>query len=370
MSVKIDSTSNALSERGVERNKKLEAYFRQVLAIHHKKWADSIVFDYTSLERYCASAEAIRHRLINEGLGGWPERPVGIKAKEEYLGELEPGSLYRVEVEILPDVIMPALLLVPGNAKKRPASAIICQHGFGGSPEWVMGFGTPREMNYMNSCGHRLASAGYVVLAPHIVCSPPGIDRDRVRFDRLARLAGNSLLGFEMFEISRMVDYLQTRPEVVPNRIGMYGISQGGLSTLFAAACEPRIRAAVCSCYFNNRWRKMLEGEWLAERGREESQQYGDYMSTGEDDKFNPWSAPLWPDHVLSGLICPRPFMVETGRYDPVIYWRDAVEEFKKVQEGYRKLGIEERAALSLNERGWHEIFYDDAKRFLDKWLM
>ena len=183
MSVKIDSTSNALAERGAERNKKLETYFRRILTLKHKEWLKSASFDYTSLRRYCASADALRKKLISEGLGGWPERPRKIKAKEEYLGELEPGSLYRLEVEVLPDVSMPALLLLPKSAKKKPLPGVICLHGYGGSPEWTMGFGTPREMNYMNSCGHRLSSAGYVVLAPHIVCSPPGIDRDRVRLE-------------------------------------------------------------------------------------------------------------------------------------------------------------------------------------------
>ncbi len=280
--------------------------------------------------------------------------------------------LYRVYVNVIDEVEMPALMLIPRaaeGAEGTPAPAVICQHGYGGSPEWAMGFGTADKQNYMNGLGHRLASAGYVVIAPQIVCSPPGAGQDRVHLDRLARLSGRSLLGFEMFELSRVIDYLQTRSEVTPGRIGMYGVSQGGKSTLFLSALDTRIAAAVCSCYFNNRWNKMIEPEHLALHSREQGRDYAAYLNLSEDDKFNPMAAPLVPDHLLGALICPRSFMVEIGRYDPVIYWRDAVEEFERLRAIYAQLGLAERAQAVVAQWGGHEIFYDDAKVFLDRWL-
>lgn len=172
-----------------------------------------------------------------------------------------------------------------------------------------------------------------------------------------------------MFELSRVVDWLQSRPEVLPERIGMYGISQGGKSTLYFSALEPRIRAAVCSCYYNNRWNKMLEDRLLAELGQREGLAYRSYLVTDEDDKFNIYSAALWPDHLLAALTCPRPFMVEIGRHDPVIYWQDALDEATRLREIYSQLGIAERTQAVVAHWGGHEMFYDDAKRFLDRWL-
>ena len=369
MDDRLDSTAAALEEWGARRNRMLDTYFRGALRERSERLRAAAALDTSSLDRYQAAADALRTRLIDEGLGGWPARPSTIGARETQIAELEPGNLYRVHVEVLPGVEMMALLLVPHAAATRAAPAVICQHGYGGSPEWAMGFGTPGVSNYMNGCGHRLAAAGYVVLAPHIVCSPPGVGEDRVWLDRLARMDNRSLLGFEMFEFSRMIDFLQTRPEVLPERIGMYGISQGGMSTLFAAACDTRIRAAVCSCYFNDRWRKLFEPEHLRRRGEEEGLDYGAYLYGTEDDKFNPWAAPLWPDRVLASLICPRPFMAEVGRYDSVIDWRDATAEFDRVREIYGELGIAERAEISLAEWGGHEMFYDGPKRFLERWL-
>jgi dienelactone hydrolase len=367
-SLPLDSSAATLSVRGSARNEQWEAYFRRRISEQHAHFTAAVTLNTASLTAYLSSTERLRQQLLAT-LGGWPERPREVNATVEAIGDLAGGRLYWVQVNIVEEVTMPALLLIPQAATEKPAPVVICQHGYAGSPEWMMGFGTTGQFNYTNSAGRRLAEAGYVVIAPQIVCSPPGVGKDRVRLDRLARLAGVSLLGMEMFALSRVVDWLQTRPEVLPDRIGMYGISQGGKSTLYFSALEPRIQAAVCSCYFNQRWNKMLEDRRLDEIGQREGLAYRAYLVTEEDDKFNVNTAPLWPDHLLGALICPRPFMVEIGRYDPVIYWQDAVEEFTRLRQLYTTLGIEERAQALVANWGGHEMFYDDAKRFLDRWL-
>ncbi|MCE7987935.1 MAG: hypothetical protein DYG89_42770 [Caldilinea sp. CFX5] len=367
-SLALDSSAAALSARGSARNEQWEAYFRRCIREQQAHFTAAVALDTSSLATYLDSTDHLRQRLLAT-LGGWPVRPAAVNATVEAVGNLAGGRLYRVQVTVIEEVTMPALLLIPQAATEKPAPAVICQHGYAGSPEWMMGFGTSGQFNYTNSAGRRLAEAGYVVIAPQIVCSPPGVGKDRVRLDRLARLAGVSLLGMEMFALSRVVDWLQTRPEVLPDRIGMYGISQGGKSTLYFSALEPRIQAAVCSCYFNQRWHKMLEDRHLDEIGQREGLAYRAYLVTDEDDKFNVNTAPLWPDHLLGALICPRPFMVEIGRYDPVIYWQDAVEEFTRLRQFYTHLGIDERAQALVANWGGHEMFYDDAKHFLDRWL-
>ena len=367
-SLPLDSSAATLAARGSARNEQWETYFRRRISEQQQHFTASVALDTSSLNGYLASTDQLRQRLLAT-LGGWPERPPAVNARVEEVGELAGGRLYRVHITVVEGVELPALLLIPQSATQRPAPAVICQHGYAGSPEWMMGFGTTGQFNYTNSAGRRLAEAGYVVIAPQIVCSPPGVGKDRVRLDRLARLAGVSLLGMEMFALSRVVDWLQTRPEVLPDRIGMYGISQGGKSTLYFSALDPRVKAAVCSCYFNNRWNKMLEDRHLEAIGQREGLAYRSYLAIEEDDKFNLYTAPLWPDHLLGSLICPRPFMVEIGRYDPVIYWQDAVDEFTRLHELYTTLGIGERTQALVANWGGHEMFYDDAKRFLDRWL-
>src|SRR5262249_34074634 len=48
-----------------------------------------------------------------------------------------------------------------------------------------------------------------------------------------------------VFDLWRTVDYLRSRPDVDPRRIGMVGISMGGIETWLAAATDERIAAAV-----------------------------------------------------------------------------------------------------------------------------
>lgn len=48
-----------------------------------------------------------------------------------------------------------------------------------------------------------------------------------------------------VWDILRLVDYLQIRPDIDEKRIGLAGISKGGIETYLAAAVDPRIAAAV-----------------------------------------------------------------------------------------------------------------------------
>lgn len=56
---------------------------------------------------------------------------------------------------------------------------------------------------------------------------------------------GTSTMGFEIWDNIRAIDYLLTRGDVDPSRIGVAGRSGGGTQTLYMLGVETRIRAAV-----------------------------------------------------------------------------------------------------------------------------
>ncbi len=62
-------------------------------------------------------------------------------------------------------------------------------------------------------------------------------------------LLGRSTARFEIWDGMRAIDYLQSRPEVDPNRVGCTGNSGGGTQTSYLMALDDRIRAAAPSCY-------------------------------------------------------------------------------------------------------------------------
>jgi dienelactone hydrolase len=48
-----------------------------------------------------------------------------------------------------------------------------------------------------------------------------------------------------VWDVIRLVDYLKTRKDIDPKRIGLIGISKGGIETYLAAAVDKRIAVAV-----------------------------------------------------------------------------------------------------------------------------
>jgi dienelactone hydrolase len=95
---------------------------------------------------------------------------------------------------------------------------------------------------------------GYVVLCPDALCfeerqSPhlPGGDFERFEFLRYV-VAGRCMAWKNILDMRRAVDYLVTRPEVRPDRLGCYGHSMGSTHTWLVGPWEPRLRCLVGNC--------------------------------------------------------------------------------------------------------------------------
>jgi dienelactone hydrolase len=69
--------------------------------------------------------------------------------------------------------------------------------------------------------------------------------------------AGTTWPGVFLAEDQRALDYLASRPEVDPDRLGCCGLSGGGLRTVFLGGLDHRIRAAVCVGFMST-WRDFL----------------------------------------------------------------------------------------------------------------
>ena len=128
----------------------------------------------------------------------------------------------------------------------------------------------------------------------------------------------------------RAIDVLETLPEVDPDRIGCIGHSLGGHNTLFTAAFDSRIRAAVTSCgftAFHDYYKGDLQG-WTSDR----------YMPRIRDVYSNdPIKVPFDFHEVLSA-IAPRSIFVNAPVSDnnfEVGGVRKVVAEAMKAQKAY-----------------------------------
>ncbi len=149
-----------------------------------------------------------------------------------------------------------AFVIRPAQAKE-PLPAIVCLHGTGGSREAMctreFGRGTWTRYGYSEShqrlkgWARELARRGYLVLAMTqrgLDCRTPNTN-DQAK-DLLAR--GKTLMGAIVYEIRQAVTHLCERPDTDPNRIGMTGMSFGGITTFYTWLVDERIGAAAPLC--------------------------------------------------------------------------------------------------------------------------
>ena len=102
-----------------------------------------------------------------------------------------------------------------------------------------------------------MAEKGYVTICPDwrsfgervAYTNPfPGRDKCNVHFIQHLIL-GRTLLGANIFDGMRAIDFLITRKEVDKKRIGCMGLSFGGTMTTYLTLLDERIRAADIICY-------------------------------------------------------------------------------------------------------------------------
>ena len=145
-----------------------------------------------------------------------------------------------------------SFLLVPKHID-RTAPAIFAHHQHNrefhlGKSEVVGLAGDPDQ-----AYAAELAQRGYVVIAPDALAfeernwsNPSG---EAEYYELATRLVqGRTLLSKCLHDISVALDYLATRPEVDPQRIGFIGHSYGGRMAIWAPAIDHRIQASVSNC--------------------------------------------------------------------------------------------------------------------------
>lgn len=242
------------------------------------------------------------------------------------------------------------LVFPPGATRDKPVPLVIAQHGIGSTPETP--FGSP-EAAY-HGYGRALLDAGFAVLAPFNLRSIPS----RNRIERLTRLAGTTLPGVEFSRLQHLLDVVLADPRIDRERVGMWGVSLGGMATMFFMPLEPRIKAGIVSAWFNHRLTKMAVSD----------PRYSSFIDTPEEHAFFDGWLTEFADHDAITLICPRPIMVHHGKKDRIAHWPDLVKEYDIARSHYEKLGIADRIELDLHEGG-HEARVVSGVRFMRRWL-
>jgi dienelactone hydrolase len=191
---------------------------------------------------------------ITNILGPFPAEKVALEPK--VISETDCGNYIRqkVSIQVQANDRMPAYLLIPKGAKRR-MPAVICFYGTssGAGKETTVGLSGPKPGTLPSKnrdFAIDMVQAGFVAFAPDYLrdgerTPPSGRPYDTADF--YAKFPNWSLVGKDVWDNMRAVDFLQTLPFVAPDKIGMVGHSYGGHSTIFATALEPRIKVAVAN---------------------------------------------------------------------------------------------------------------------------
>jgi len=338
-----------------------------------------------------AFKQAGRAKVL-ESFGYHPE-PVSPQA--EVVDRRDVGDHIREKIifSTTPHFRVPAYVLIPKGLKRR-APAIVDLHSHGGQfifgKEKVLDLGTNHAVmpdyhrkNYEGRpTATELVRRGYVVIVTDAFMFGErrvlmdadlkyGWDRARYSAEDVTYLnsvcrgkentlakslatAGMAWMGIVAWDDMRTVDYLVTRPEVDPDRIGCCGVSMGGYRTIYLAALDDRIKAASIVGFMST-LRPMLHAK----------------IDTHSWVHFPPGvhGALDLPD--VAALHAPLPLMVQQCRKDGLFTLEGMEQALQQIGAAYAKAGVANRyEGRMYDEPHWFSLrMQDDAFAFFDRHL-
>lgn len=167
-------------------------------------------------------------------------------------------------------------------------------------------------------------------------------------------ITGSSMAKYMIWDGIRAVDYLLTRSEVDPERIGITGRSGGGTQSSYIAACDERIKAAAPECYLTN-FTRLLQTSGASDA----EQNFYKCIFKGYDQ----------PDLLL--VRAPKPALMITTSRD-IFSIQGVRETEKQVSRLYKAYGKENNFIRTEDDEGHastkknREAMYAFFQKFLD----
>lgn len=295
-----------------------QEYLDSVKRLLEKKKAESYLARTKLDEELVKAPELYRQKFID--MLGWPlnAKPcAGLPNAREVLITREDGiDVIRIQLEIMPDFWYYGILFRRTGNKKRPL--ILSQHGGDGSPEVCSTLLENGSYNY-NDMTQRILKYDVNVFAPQMLLwnrEEYGIDYNRVELDNILKQCGGSITALEIYALTRALDYFELQPYVDAAQIGMVGMSYGGMYTLYTAAAEPRIKAALSSSFFADRFLDNTRSDWA-------------YFNAGR----------TFFDAEAAMLVYPRKIYLAMGKNDPLFDYNGSIREYERIKKAYPDCG-------------------------------
>ncbi len=265
-------------------------------------------------------------RKLAELVGRMPRHvPLRVHTAESI--EFEGFTRRKIYVRTERNYWMPAYYFVP-RGLTAPAPAVVCLHGHSGIFPYIRE-GSAQERQQCQKLALDfapfLAENGYVTLAPIQRGwneTAEGVDRHETGCQRMvlnAFLMGMTPVGLRCWDASRAVDFLASRHEVDGSRIGVAGLSGGGMVGLFWAAMERRVKLAMIAGYYCTFRESIYSIHHCLCNCVPGIMQWGEMRE-------------------VAALIAPRPLLVISGTRDPIFPIRATRRAFGELAQVYKLL--------------------------------
>jgi len=287
-----------------------------------------------------------------------PKVPSAPAAEESPL----PDGIVQVKFSFAsePGERVPGILIRRDSPGRLPA--VIALHGTGGNKEGQI------------PLLKRLAAEGFTAIAIdgrwHGARSRSGTgsaDYSEAILRTYRTGAGHPFLYDTVWDVLRLIDYLETRSDVDPSRIGLIGFSKGGMETYLAAAVDPRIAVAV-PCIGVQSFRWALDNDaWQSRVGTFQKAIDGAASDRGEPKIDAPFVRAFY-DRIAPGiysdfdgpamlpLIVPRPLLLINGDRDGRTPMGGLQECAAAARRAYSAAGRSDRFVLHIQKDTAHQV--------------
>jgi hypothetical protein len=162
-------------------------------------------------------------------------------------------------------------------------------------------------------------------------------------------LVGRTPIGERVWDISRLIDWAIENLPIDKNKIAITGNSGGGTTSLFAGACDKRIKVVVPGSYFCTFKDSICKVYHC-------------------DCNYVPHILEYCEMYDIAGLITPRAFCVIAGKKDNIFPIYGVKKAFKKLKNIYKVIGVENKCELFIGDGG-HRYYKSGSWKFISKWF-
>lgn len=303
-------------------------------ALETKQLSNTCLSDVQSLKEWQANREQYRSELL-EMLGLQPlPRKTALHVEITHTHEHDEFIVENLHFQSRPGLYVTANLYRPKVIQEKlPAILYVCGHG--AVRRNGVSFGN--KVHYHHH-GSWFARNGYVCLVIDTLQlgEIEGIHHGTYRYGRWWWLNRSyTPAGVEAWNCVRALDYLQSRPEVDGERIGVTGRSGGGAYSWWIAAIDDRIKCAVPVAGITDLQNHVIDG-----------------TVEGHCDCMFMVNTYRWDYPKVAALVAPRPLLISNTDSDRIFPLDGVYRTFQKVRHIYRLHNATDKAALHITAGG------------------